>query len=202
MLQPGLLIRRHSGGFVGRNKGGIQLRITLQNGLRRHARLLNAGLSAELDVTWPIVFLQRFLCHFLLVLLHLKVVFPCWNGDRQQNSSVGFVNMRFSLSCVLAPCPTSGRAVMLHFVILIAMLVGISQYQCVEINTLDLCLDIVLMNVFKLLLTFLWCVSVVLCIQFMLDWMWPSVCSLLVKKKEAAAVNNKRLSLSINAKCR
>lgn len=35
------------------------------------------------------------------------------------------------------------------------MLVGISQYQCNEIDALDLCLDIVLMNVFKLLHTFL-----------------------------------------------
>lgn len=62
--------------------------VTLQKGLWRCARSLNAGLSSELDVTWHVVFLQ----HFFLVLLNLNVVFPCWSGDRQQNSSVGFVD--------------------------------------------------------------------------------------------------------------
>lgn len=47
--------------------------VTLQKGLWRRARSLNAGLSSELDVTWHVVFLQ----HFFLVLLNLNAVFPC-----------------------------------------------------------------------------------------------------------------------------
>lgn len=74
--------------------------VTLQKGLWRRARSLNAGLSLELDVTWQIVFLQ----HFFLVLLNLNVVFPCWSGDRQQNSSVGFVD---AIQFVLRPLTVS-----------------------------------------------------------------------------------------------
>lgn len=102
--------------------------VTLQKGLWRRARSLNAGLSSELDVTWHVVFLQHFF------------------GDRQQNSSVGFVD---AIQFVLRPPTVSdvwkgamrGQqsqpiivSSVFSLVILIAMLVGISQYQCNEID--------------------------------------------------------------------
>lgn len=78
--------------------------VTLQKGLWRRARSLNAGLSSELDVTWHVVFLQHFfkqkkipLLVLLMQFLRPPTVSDVWKGAMrgQQSQPIIVSSVRF-----------------------------------------------------------------------------------------------------------